>query len=88
MFSFKVFLLFWVRATGERVAEKESILTRKRYFLKLVLVFSQMRKISNVKATWSAVTSILKKLFQLLGKVITAIIRQLLLEADADEVRC
>ena len=35
MFSFKVFLLFWVRvagerAVGERVAENESILARKR----------------------------------------------------------
>ena len=47
-----------------------------------------MRKISNVKAAGLAVTSILKRLFQLLGKVITAIIRQWLLEADADEVRC
>ena len=30
MFSFKVFLLFWVRAAGERVAEKESILIKER----------------------------------------------------------
>ena len=29
MFRFKVFLLFWVRAVGERAAEKESILARK-----------------------------------------------------------
>ena len=29
MFSFKVFLLFWVIAVGERVAENESILARK-----------------------------------------------------------
>ena len=30
MFSFKVFLLFWVRAAGERVIEKEGILARER----------------------------------------------------------
>ena len=30
MLNFKVFLLFWVRAIGERVAEKESILERKK----------------------------------------------------------
>ena len=30
MFSFKVFLLFWVIAAGEKEAEKESILARKR----------------------------------------------------------
>ena len=30
IFSFKVFLLFLVRAARERVAENESILTRKR----------------------------------------------------------
>ena len=29
-FSFKMFLLFWVRATWERAAEKEGILARKR----------------------------------------------------------
>ena len=30
MLSFKVFLLFRVRAVGEKVAEKESILARER----------------------------------------------------------
>ena len=30
MFRFKVFLLFWVRVAGERAAEKEGILARKR----------------------------------------------------------
>ena len=30
MFSFKVFLLFWVRAAGERVVEKEGILAGER----------------------------------------------------------
>ena len=29
VFGARVFLLFWVRATGERVAKKESILTRE-----------------------------------------------------------
>ena len=32
MFNFNVFLLFWVRAAGERVTEKESILVRKGSF--------------------------------------------------------
>ena len=44
-----------------------------------------MRKNNNVKAIGSAVTSILKKLSQLSGK---AVIRQLLLGVEADEVRC
>ena len=30
MFRFKVFLLFWVRVAGEKVVEKESILTKER----------------------------------------------------------
>ena len=30
MFSFKVFLLVWVIAAGEKVAEKESILAREK----------------------------------------------------------
>ena len=30
MFSFKMFLLFWVRAARERAAKKEGILVRKR----------------------------------------------------------
>ena len=30
MFSFKVFLLFRVRAAGEKVAEKESILAKEK----------------------------------------------------------
>ena len=30
MFRFKVFLLFWVRAAGEKAIEKKGILARKR----------------------------------------------------------
>ena len=45
-----------------------------------------MKKISNVKAIGSAVTIVLKKLSQLLGKVVPVVIRQLLLGAKADEV--
>ena len=30
IFSFKMFLLFWERAAGERAAEKEGILARKK----------------------------------------------------------
>ena len=65
-----------------------------KYFSKKKIVslvgfsFSKMWKISNFKAAGSAVTSILKKLFQLSGKAITTIIRQLLLGAEADEVKC
>ena len=33
MFSFKVFLLFWVIAAREKKVEKESILARKRELL-------------------------------------------------------
>ena len=55
-----------------------------------------MRKISNVKAAGSVVTSVLKKLSQLSGKAIiayhkitvTTVIRQLLVGAEAYEVRC
>ena len=45
-----------------------------------------MWKISNAKAVGSAVTSVLKKLSQLSRKVMTVIMRQLLLWAKADEV--
>ena len=47
-----------------------------------------MRKISNVKVVGSAITAILKRLSQLSGKAVTAIIRQLLLGAEVNEVRC
>ena len=30
MFSFKVFLLFWVKAARERIVEKEGILTGEK----------------------------------------------------------
>ena len=45
-----------------------------------------MRKFNNVKAARSAVTVVLKKLSQLSGKAIIAVIRQLLLGAEVDEV--
>ena len=77
MFSFKVFLLFRVRVVGGRIAEKESILARKKVVTIVSFGFSQMWKISNVKAAESAVTSVLKKLSQLSGKAVIAIMRQL-----------
>ena len=52
----------------------------------MVLVFSQIRKLCNVKAVRLAVTSVLKQLSQLSEKAITTIIRQLLLGAKVDEV--
>ena len=45
-----------------------------------------MRKISNFKATGSAITAILKELSQLSGKAVMAVIRQLLLGGEADKV--
>ena len=54
----------------------------------MVLVLSQIRIISNVKAVRSAVTAVLKKLSQLSRKAVTVVIRQLLLGAEVDEVRC
>ena len=54
-----------------------------RYFGKKKIVtlvgfgFNQMWKISNIKAVGLAVTSVLKKLSQLLGKTVTVIMRQL-----------
>ena len=77
MFSYKIFLLFRVRVTGEKVTEKEGILTRERQFLQLVLVLAKCRKISNVQAAGSAVTAILKRLFQLSGKAVTTIMKKL-----------
>ena len=47
-----------------------------------------MRKISNVKAARSAITTVLKKLFQLSEKAVTAVIRQMVLGVEVDEVRC
>ena len=47
-----------------------------------------MRKIRNVKVVGSAITAILKRLSQLSRKAVTAIIRQLLLGAEVDEVKC
>ena len=44
MFSFKIFWLFQVRAAGERVAEKESILARKKVVTIVGFGFSQMWK--------------------------------------------
>ena len=44
MFSFKVFLLFWVRVARERVTEKESILARKKVVTIVSFGFSQMWK--------------------------------------------
>ena len=44
MFSFKIFWLFWVRVAGERVAEKESILVRKKVVTIVGFGFSQMWK--------------------------------------------
>ena len=52
----------------------------------MVLVLAKCEKISNTQAAGSAVTFVLKKLSQLSGKVMTAIMRQLLLWAEADEV--
>ena len=84
MFSFKIFLLFWVKAARERAAKKESSSRKGKYFGKKKIIslvgfgFNQMWKINNAKAAGSAVTSILKKLSQLSGKVMTAIMRQLL----------
>ena len=46
MFSFKVFLLFQVRVTGEEAAKKECILAK-------------CGKISNTQATGSTVTTVL-----------------------------
>ena len=94
MFSFKVFLLFWVITVGGQTSRKGNDFSKKRQFLQLVLVFSQMRKFNNVKAAGSAVTAVLKKLSQLSKKLsqlskkktIAAIIRQLLLGAEVDEV--
>ena len=54
----------------------------------MVLVLSQIRIISNVKAVRSAVTAVLKKLSQLSRKAVTVVIRQLLRGAEVDEVRC
>ena len=62
------------------------------YFSKRKLVslvgfgFSQMWKISDAKTAGSVVTSVLKKLSQLSRKAVTAIMRQLLLWAEVDEV--
>ena len=62
------------------------------YFSKRKLVslvgfgFRQIWKISNGKAAGSIITSILKKLSQLSRKAVTAIMRQLLLWAEVDEV--
>ena len=44
MFSFKVFLLFQVRVAGEKVAEKKSILARKKVVTIVGFDFSQMWK--------------------------------------------
>ena len=95
MFRFKVFLLFQVRATGERVTKKESILARERQFQQLVLVLAKCGKISNAQAAGSTIIAVLKILSQLSGKAMTAIIRQLsqlsydscLLWAEANEVK-
>ena len=54
----------------------------------MVLVLSQIRIISNVKAVGLAVAAVLKKLSQLSRKAVTVVIRQLLLGAEVDEVRC
>ena len=62
MFSFKVFLLFRVRAAGERATEKEGILARERQFQQLVLVLAKCGKISNAQAAESAVTTVPKSL--------------------------
>ena len=79
MFSFKVFLLFLVRAARERVAENESILASERQLQQLVLllVLAKYGKISNVQAIGSAVIAVLKSLSQLSGKVVTAIMKKL-----------
>ena len=61
MFSFKIFLLFWIRVAGEKVTEKESILGRERQFQQLVLVLAKCGKISDVQAIGSAITVVLKK---------------------------
>ena len=44
MFSFKVFLLFRVRVVGGRIAEKESILARKKVVTIVSFGFSQLWK--------------------------------------------
>ena len=57
---------------------------KRKYFSKRKVIslvgfgFSQMWKISNAKAVGLAVTSVLKRLSQLSGKVVIAIMRQLL----------
>ena len=49
-------------------------------------MFSQIGKICNVKAAGSAVSFVLKKLSQLYEKAVIAVIRQLLLGPEVDEV--
>ena len=77
MFSFKIFLLFQVRVAGEKAAENECILARKMQFQQLVLVLAKYGKISDVQAAGSAITAVLKRLFQLLGKAMIAIMKKL-----------
>ena len=43
----------------------------------MVLVLAKCRKISDVQAAGSAVTAVLKKLFQLLRKAVTTIMKKL-----------
>ena len=77
MFSFKIFLLFRVRVTGEKVTEKEGILARERQFQQLVLVLAKYGKINDVQVVGSTVTAVLKRLFQLSRKAMTTIMKKL-----------
>ena len=61
---------------GKR-SRKEKYFSKKEIVTLVGFDFSQMWKISNTKAAGSVVTSVLKKLSQLLGKAVIAIMRQL-----------
>jgi len=49
----------------------------------LVLIFSQVRKFCNIKATGSSIISVVKQLSE---KAITVVIRQLLLGPEVDGI--
>ena len=77
MFSFTVFLLFWVRAVGGKSSRQGKYFSKRKVVSLVGFGFNQMWKISNAQVARSAVTSVLKKLSQLSGKVVIAIMRHL-----------
>ena len=67
--------MFWVISARGKTNKKGNDFSKKRYFLRPVLIFNQIKKFYNAKAAELAIPFVLKKLSQLFEKAVTTVIR-------------